>query len=398
MTDTAWGREHDGVRFGLRPPAGEAEAGGTVRVDLVCENRGERPVRLFGFQPAYPRSLRVSPPKQDRPFILVSFSDVNVLHPPEAFVELAPGSRAETSLDLSFAFDRRGAGRWPMSFAYEPVRSAAGIPAWVPPPGAPAASGVLELLVGRARSLREAGIDEHTEAALDAALLSGDGSSIERLEALGEGGAAFAARRVARILSTGAESTLGWRALDALERLGEPGLAAAKSAIEDLPHAHDALSFAAERVAHRLGHPPPAEHLPFVTMLDRVIREPDIRGNLLLSWAPLDSPLHGARRLEVFGDGDRVVTARPPGAQVASTRRSRLSPMQMQAMLEALRYAAVWLLRPLRRLGLPDEPRPALEVQLGLGEPFTRRVALWNGEWHQGPASNLASLLDRLAV
>jgi len=37
-------------------------------------------------------------------------------------------------------------------------------------------------------------------------------------------------------------------------------------------------------------------------------------------------------------------------------------------------------------------------VRRALGEPFVRRVALWNGEWRQGPASQLADLLDRLAA
>jgi hypothetical protein len=55
-------------------------------------------------------------------------------------------------------------------------------------------------------------------------------------------------------------------------------------------------------------------------------------------------------------------------------------------------------LRPLRPQGLPDEPRPALELQLALGENFTRRIAMWNGEWRQGPAFRLADILDRLAA
>lgn len=53
--------------------------------------------------------------------------------------------------------------------------------------------------------------------------------------------------------------------------------------------------------------------------------------------------------------------------------------------------------RPLREQGLPDEPRPVFEVQLGMGAPFCRQVSMWNGEWRRGPASNLADLLDRLA-
>lgn len=394
--DVAWGEELGGLRFGLWHPTAEAEAGGSVRLDLLCENRSGRPARVFGFEPGYPRALRVSPPRPSRPWIRVSFGDLNVLHPPQAFVEVAPGEVATTTLDLSFAFDRRGAGRWPVAFAYEPVRSAGGLTAWTPPDGE-ARTGVLSLVVARAQSLREAGIDTATESELDALLLAGDPSAVDRLRELGPGGATFAARRVARIVSTGAESVLGWRALDALELLGEPGLEAARQAAEDLPHAVEALRFAADRVAHRLGRTAPEEHLPFVTMLDRVIAEPEARGNLLLAWTRESGP-YGSRRLELFGDGSRVLSTRPPGVSVPTTRRDRLPPKQVHPLLSALRFATIWLLRPLRPHGLPDEPRPALEVQLALGDPFVRRVAMWQGEWHHGPASNLAALLDRLAA
>ena len=69
----------------------------------------------------------------------------------------------------------------------------------------------------------------------------------------------------------------------------------------------------------------------------------------------------------------------------------------MQALVEAIRHSALWLATPLREQGLPDEPRPTLEVQLGMGAPFCRQVTMWNGEWRRGPASNLADLMDRLA-
>ena len=66
--------------------------------------------------------------------------------------------------------------------------------------------------------------------------------------------------------------------------------------------------------------------------------------------------------------------------------------------LESLRYGTVWLLGPLRDTGLPDEPRPALEIQLALGAPFHRHVLMWNAEWQWGPAAHLAELLNRLAA
>lgn len=394
----SWGGGISGVHFGIRTPKGPVEAGSTLVVELVCENRSPTPVWVFGFTPRYPRSLRVSPPKQDRPWIRVSFGDVNVLHPPEGFTRIPAGGRVTTGLDLSFAFDRRGAGVFPIVFAYDPVRGAAGMRAWQPPDTASASSGRGELVVTRPRSLEEAGIDARLEHELDTLLWAGDPSLVERLRALLPGGARFAARRVARVLSHGGEAVMGWRALDALELLGPPSLAALEALTPDLPHAASALAFAHDWVGFRTGAQTPAEHMPFVAALDALVRQPDRRGNFVLSWTAYDSPVHGSMRMEIFGNGDRIVVVRPAGATVPSTRRTMLSPMHMQALFESLRFSGVWLLRPLRRDGLPDEPRPALEVQLDLGEPFTRRVAMWNGEWRQGPGFRLADLLDRLAA
>jgi hypothetical protein len=394
----AWGGGISGVRFGIREPKGPVEAGNTLVLELLCENRSPTPVWVFGFTPRYPRSLRVSPPKRDRAFIRVSFGDVNVLHPPEAFTRVPPGGRVTTGLDLSFAFDRRGAGIFPIVFAYDPVRGAAGLRAWQSPDLASAASGQASLVVARARSLEEAGIDAGLEQQLDGLLLAGDPSLVERLRALGPGGARFVARRFARVLSDGADAVVGWRALDALELLGPESIAAIDALGQDFPHAAPALAFAHEWLSHRMGAPTPPEHLPFTTALDTLIQQPDRRGNFVLSWTAYDSAVHGSSRMEIFGNGDRIVVVRPATSSVPTTRRTMLSPMHLQALLECLRFSGVWLLRPLRREGLPDEPRPALEVQLALGEPFTRRIALWNGEWRQGPGFRLADLLERLAA
>ncbi|MCB9601831.1 MAG: hypothetical protein R3B99_25770 [Polyangiales bacterium] len=395
MTEVRWGHEVSGVRFGIRAPSRELEAGGTVVIEVLAQNRSQAPVSLFGFQPGYPRALRVSPPKQHRPWIRISFGDTNVFHPPEAFVRLLPGAIVSTGLDLSFVFDRRGAGSWDLAFAYDPVRASGRLDAWKPE--ADAQTGICEVVVTVARSLRDAGIDEAAETRLDDLLLRGDPDLVRHLHPFGRGGAAFAARRVARILSAGGESTLGWRALDALSLLGDAGVEAVHEARGQLPHAETALAFAEDWLRHRRGQPTSDHHLPFVTRLERVLEQPDQRGNFLLTWTAVDSDIHGSRRLQVFGNGERIVTARLPGASVAHTRRSYLAPQQLQVLLEALRDAAMWLLRPLRDRGLPDEPRPTLEVQLALGEPFTRNVALWNGEWRLGPASSLADLLDRLS-
>lgn len=386
-----------GVRLGLAAPAGSVEAGGTVRVELVCENHGATPVWVFGFKPGYPRALRVSPPKQDRPWVRVSFGDTSVLHPPEAFTRLSPGERARTTLDLSFAFDRRGAGAFPIRFAYDAVRGMGGLRVLSAPAGTALETGTATLVVEHARSLREAGIDEPTEHALDALLLAGDAETGPRLRALGRGGAEYAARRFARVMSTGAEAPLGWRALEALELLGDEGLGAVAAAGADLPHAAPALTFAFEWLRFRMGRPTPEEHLPFVTALELLRSQPDRRGNFVLSWTPHDSPVHGSRRVEIFGQGDRIVVTRPPGQSVPTTRRTLVSAMQMSALFETLLWSGVWLLRPLRAHGAPDEPRPALEVQLELGEPYARKIALWNGEWRQGPGFRLADVLDRLA-
>jgi len=398
MAEIAWGTavNVDGVRFGLVPPDHELEAGGTVGITLVVENRGSADAWLFGFTPGYPRSLRFSPPKQDRPYIRVSFADVNVLHAPDAFVRLRPGQSANTVLDLSFAFDRRGVGRWSIAFGYDAMRGSGGLRPWAPPAGG-AQTGVAQLLVTAPRSLRDAGIDEATELALDDALQRGDPNLVERLRTL-PGGPVYAARRAARVLSPGSEASLGWRAMDVLTRLGEPGIVAAERAIDDLPHAIPALAFAVAWALHRLEREPPPEHLGFVTMLGELIDQPDRRGNFLLSWTPFDSPVHGERRLQIFGSGDAVVVSRGPNETVPTTRRIRLNAMHMRALLEALRYSAVWLLAPLRERGMPDEPRPALEVRLGLGEAFVRQIAAWNGEWRQGPGAHIADLLDRLCA
>jgi len=398
MADVAWGQNVAGARFGLRPPPGEVEAGGTIRVELLCQNKGPEPVWVFGFTPGYPRSLRVSPPKSHRPWIRVSFGDVNVLHPPEAFTRLLPGGTVSTELDLSFAFDRRGAGAWPLAFAYDPVRASGRMTPFTPPENVEVLTEQIELLVTTARSLAAAGIDENVAHELDLLLMGDPPDLVAQLEAYGAGGAAFAARRVARILSAGMESMIGWNALRALLRMDSTGFGALRTAQQEIPHAAEVYTFAMDWFRHQRGSAAPEEHLPFVTMLDRIIDQPDQRGNFLLSWTGVDSAIHGTRRIEVLGRGERITTIRPPGEPSPTTNRGALPQAQITTLATALRDAMVWLLRPLRTSGLPDEPRPSLEIQLALGDPFARRIAMWNGEWRQGPASPLAALLDRLST
>lgn len=396
MSKIVWGPVVEGVRFGIAAPDSEAEAGGTIGLQLVCANHSERPVHVFGFRADYPRSLRVSPPKTDRPYIRVTFADGNVLHPPDAFVMVSRGATITTELDLSFVFDQRGAGRWPLAFAYTPVRATGGFATFTPSTeGAP--TGVCELVVTLARSLRASGIDAGSEAKLDTALLSNDPMLPNMLREYGDGGAAFLARRVARVLSPGAEATIGWRAFHALSRMGRAGVAAAKSARHEVPHAAPALDIAIAWASHLMGEPANAEHLPFATQLDQLIHQPEARGNFFLAWTAFDSPIHGSRRVELMGNGQGVITTRGTSDQFPHVSKSTLSEGHVRIVLEALRGAAVWSLLPLRQRALPDEPRPTLDVRLALGKQFHRQVALLNGEWRNGPAAFLANLLDRLA-
>lgn len=396
MSKIIWGPVVDGVRFGIATPDTEVEAGGTISLQLACSNQSERPVHVFGFRADYPRSLRVSPPKADRTYIRVTFADSNVLHPPDAFVMLSRGATITTDLDLSFVFDQRGAGRWPLAFAYTPVRATGGFPTLMPPPEG-ASTGVCELVVTLSRSLRASGIDAGSEANLDTALLSNDPMLPNMLRAYGDGGAAFLARRIARVLSPGAEATIGWRAFHALGRMGQPGIEAATRARDEVPHAAPALDVAIAWTQHLMGHSPSEEHLPFATQLEQLIHQPEARGNFMLSWTAYDSPIHGSRRVELMGNGQRVITTRGTSDDFASVSRSTLGETHVRTVLEALRGAAVWSLVPLRQRALPDEPRPSLDVRVALGKQFHRQVALLNGEWRNGPSAFLANLLDRLS-
>lgn len=395
MSEIAWGSAHSGVRFGLKAPRMPIESGGSVLLTLVCENRSSDTVTVFGFARGYPRSLRVSPPKPDRPHIRVSFADVNVIHPLEGFVRIPAGESAETTLDLSFAFDRRGVGEFDLAFAYDAVRSQ-GDRAWLPAHGTEVQTAKVRIAIAQATSLRDAGISEATEAELDGLLLTGSADLRDRLTSLDRAGAMFAARRVARVLAPGADATIGWRAFDALSMVGERALDALRDARTTLPHAESALAFAQRWYEAERGAVPPHADRPFTTKLDALIEQPELRGNLLISWAAYDAPEHGSLRLEIVGNGERVAEYRAPGADKPVVRRSKLNPTQMRAMLEALRSARVWLLRPLRERGMPDEPRPVLTIQLDLGEPLQRSIAMWNGEWRQGPAAALAAHLDRM--
>ena len=399
MKAVAWGEPRGGIRLGLRAPE-EAEAGGTVILDLLIENLGNRPLRVFGFQPDYPRSLRVSPPKPHRPHIRVSFGDVNTLHPVDAFSLLAPRGTLRTKLDLSFAFDRRGVGLWDIAFAYDTVRGAGHIETLtfdVADPEAAPRTEIVQLPITSSRSLREVGVDEDREHELDDLLDEGGQPLIAAIRAAGPGGFAYACRRVARVLSPGMESAAGWRALDALSVMGPETLPHLHQAREELPHAHAALDFAYAWLQHRHGVAPSAADLPFVTMLDQLANQPDARGNFVLAYTGVDSAIHGLRRVQLFGNGERIVSRRDPGSEFLKTRRTMLKDHEMRAVLDALRYAPVWLLRPLREHGFPDEPRPTLEVQLGMGGPFERHVAMWQGEWRLGPGRNLVDLMDLIS-
>lgn len=395
MSELAWGEGDRGVRFGLGAPPPEVEAGRTVRIPLVCENRSPGAVAVFGFRADYPRSLRVSPPKPHRPFIRVSFGDTNVLHPPEAFVTIEPGGRCETELDLSFAVERLGQGRYDVTFAYDPVRSAGSLAAYNPT--GEVSTGWVGLAVVELRALRDAGIDRSLEEEIDTRLLAGDGDVVERLRPFGAAGAELLAHRLVRVMAPGLDSTVGWRAFDALTLLGRTGLAAIRSVRDELPHGDRAFDFAEQWLSHRLGRPPSPSDLQFTSLLDLLCQERSARQELALQWTACDSDVHGMRRVRVTGDGRVVRTVRPPGAIMSSSSEDFLTADQVELLVQALRDAAVWLLRPLRQRGLPDEPSPELEVQLAAGDAFARQIVMFNGEWQQGPAAALAGLMNRLA-
>ncbi len=301
-----------------------------------------------------------------------------------------------TGLDMSFAFDRRGVGEWPIAFAYDPVRASGRFAAWTP--SGEASTGILHLIVTAARSLRHAGIDERMESRLDDLLLEGSPALVDTLLALGDGGAIYAVRRSTRVLAAGTEAMMGWRAAAALVALGDVALTALESERAGLPHAARALAYLEALIRHLRGEPVSSRHLQFATMLDRLIEQPEMRGNFLLSFTAMDSEVHGHRRMEILGNGERIVSSRAASAPMGTTRRTMLSSAQMRAILEALRAAPVWLLEPMREAGLPDEPMPSLDVQLALGDTFSRRIVMWNGEWRLGPGAALFDFLDAFSL
>ncbi len=140
MTEIAWGAVVDGIRFGIETVA----PGAPLLLPLHMQNQGSAPVFAFGFSQAYPRSLRISPPKPHRPYVRVSFADTNVLHPPDAFVRLQPGASLQTALDVGFALDLSVTGELDLAFAYDQVQAQV-IKAWNAPEGVEAATGLITL-------------------------------------------------------------------------------------------------------------------------------------------------------------------------------------------------------------------------------------------------------------
>lgn len=397
MTAPAWGPPVGGVRFGLVGPGHPVEAGGHIPMTVHVENNGASPIFVYGFNPQFERSLNVSGPTSTRPHMRVSFGLPGVAHPPEAFAWLVPGTGMSAPLDLSAAFDQRPKGTWPVAFGYDPVAATSDIEPWLP--STEAASGTVPVVIHRARSLVDAGLDPDTENGLHAQLAANSEVAFaDTLKRHGAGVAIFAARKLSRVLAPGPEAIPGWRALDALcswdDRTGLDAIAQVRA---ELPHATAALDLAADFIAHRAGGAPPGDHLPFTSLLERCMHDPSARGNLVVCWEPYDSAVLGRKVIVIRGHGGAMVTSRRPNEARPSTVQKTLTEPQMRELLHTMGAAAIWLLRPLRDRGLPEEPRPTLEVQLGLGMPFRRTVTLWDGEWRHGPARDLAELLDRLA-
>lgn len=143
MTQPVWGPAIDGVRFGIEPVA----SGAPLLLPLHIDNQGRTAVRVFGFSQAYPRALRISPPKPHRPYVRVSFADTNVLHPPEAFTKVVVGALSSTTLDVGFALDLRETGPVQLCFAYDEVRAQV-IDPWNAPEGHEATTGLITLHPG----------------------------------------------------------------------------------------------------------------------------------------------------------------------------------------------------------------------------------------------------------
>lgn len=140
MSDVAWGAPIEGVRFGIQAVA----PGEPLILPCFVENQTGASIFVFGWNTSYPRSLRVSPPKPHRPYVRVSFTDTNVLHPPDGFLKVAPGQFAETTLDVSFALDLSVVGAVDLAFAYDPVKAQV-ITGWTPPEGATAITSLISL-------------------------------------------------------------------------------------------------------------------------------------------------------------------------------------------------------------------------------------------------------------
>ena len=60
MDEVVWGAPVGGVRFGLRVPRAELEAGGSISLEVLCFNESASPVWVFGFREGYPRRDRKS--------------------------------------------------------------------------------------------------------------------------------------------------------------------------------------------------------------------------------------------------------------------------------------------------------------------------------------------------
>ena len=130
----------NGVQFGIAAPP----PGGALHLPLHVANHGQSVAWVFGFVDAYPRTLRVSPPKEERPWVRISFADANVLHPPDAFIKVPPGGTAQSTLDISFAFNLAETGAVDVLFVYEEVRGQM-IKAWNADEGIEAGSAKLTL-------------------------------------------------------------------------------------------------------------------------------------------------------------------------------------------------------------------------------------------------------------
>jgi hypothetical protein len=230
---------------------------------------------------------------------------------------------------------------------------------------------------------------------LDQWVVSGAADTGRAIMQYGDSGIAHVISRLERMTSLDADASLGWSAFHVLPLLGEPAATLIESISPPDGFPGEALAFAREWINFRVGRPPPEAQAAFVGQLEGLIAQAELRGEFVLTWTANQVPGAPQCRMQIYGNGYRVVTQTMAGEQPVEARSS-LDVNQMNVVMESLRHGAVWLLRPTRDQGQPDEGKPTLAVRLGAAPGLDVSITLWNAEWRAGPSYYLVDLLDKL--